>query len=170
MEISLHKRSRRTAWWLLVALAALSVTLVIAPAVLIFPFRYQTPLGVAASYEMQRLAPIVTLALLLPVGWLAGRIAGGLRRKWLSGSVLALLVALPLGAAWFARQNHFEWMFAPIADPAYVKAADASFVGDRDMMIAVSIGDDAVAYPVRQMAYHHLVNDVVGKEPVVSTY
>jgi hypothetical protein len=168
MEAS-RTRSRLTAWWLLVALAALSVTLVIAPAVLIYPFRYQTQLGVALSYEMRRVAPYLTLALLLPVGWLAGRIAGGIRRKWL-WAPFAILVALPLGAAWFARQNHFEWMFAPIADPEYVKAADASFVEGRDMMIAVAIGDDAVAYPVRQMAYHHLVNDVVGKEPVVSTY
>jgi hypothetical protein len=38
------------------------------------------------------------------------------------------------------------------------------------MVIAVEIAGDAVAYPVRQMAYHHLVNDVVGGRPVVSTY
>jgi hypothetical protein len=75
-----------------------------------------------------------------------------------------------LASAWFARQNHFEWMFAPLRDPAYAKAAEAEFVDGRDMMIAVEIGHDAVAYPVRQMAYHHLVNDVVGNEPVVSTY
>jgi len=161
--------SRRAAWLLLTALALLSLTLALAPAVLIYPFRPQTHLGVALSYEMRRLAPIVTLVALLPVGWLAGRIVGGMRRRWLSAPLL-VLVALPVAAAWFARQNHFEWMFAPIADAAYAKAADASFADDRDMMIAVAIGDDAVAYPVRQMAYHHLVNDVVGKEPVVSTY
>jgi hypothetical protein len=27
-----------------------------------------------------------------------------------------------------------------------------------------------VAWPVRQMAYHHLVQDTVGGVPVVSTY
>jgi hypothetical protein len=118
---------------------------------------------------MRRLAPLVTLVALLPVGWLAGRIAGGLRRRWL-WAPLAVLVTLPLASAWFARQNHFEWMFAPLRDPAYAKAAEAEFVDGRDMMIAVEIGHDAVAYPVRQMAYHHLVNDVVGNEPVVSTY
>jgi hypothetical protein len=32
------------------------------------------------------------------------------------------------------------------------------------------VNGDAVAYPVRQMAYHHLLNDAVGGVPVVSTY
>ena len=36
--------------------------------------------------------------------------------------------------------------------------------------MAVEAEGDAVAYPVRQMAYHHLVNDDVGTLPVVSTY
>jgi uncharacterized protein DUF3179 len=34
----------------------------------------------------------------------------------------------------------------------------------------VEIAGDAVAWPVRQMAYHHIVQDEVGGVPVVSTY
>jgi len=169
MAPSERKTSRLTAWALLATVALLSFALVAAPVFLIYPFRPQTHLGVALSYEMRRLAPAVTLVALLPVGWLAGRVAAGLRRKWL-WAPLVLLVALPVFSAWFARQNHFEWMFNPIADPAYAKATESSFVGERDMLIAVELGGEAVAYPVRQMAYHHLVNDVVGQEPVVSTY
>jgi hypothetical protein len=169
MEPTERKTSRWTAWTLLATIASLSFALVAAPVFLIYPFRPQTHLGVALAYEMRRLAPAVTLVALLPAGWLAGRVAAGLRRKWLWAPLL-LLLALPVFSAWFARQNHFEWMFAPIADPAYAKATESSFVGERDMLIAVELGGEAVAYPVRQMAYHHLVNDVVGQEPVVSTY
>ena len=47
--------------------------------------------------------------------------------------------------------------------------------GDRvpglgDVVLAVRVGDDAVAYPVRQMAYHHVVQDTVGGVPIVATY
>ena len=35
---------------------------------------------------------------------------------------------------------------------------------------AVLAGADAVAYPVCQIAYHHLVEDSVGGVPIVATY
>jgi len=34
----------------------------------------------------------------------------------------------------------------------------------------VKIGDEPVAYPIRIMAYHHLVQDTVGGTPIVATY
>ena len=36
-------------------------------------------------------------------------------------------------------------------------------------MAGALIGE-AAAYPIRQMAYHHLVHDTVGGVPVVVTY
>jgi hypothetical protein len=38
------------------------------------------------------------------------------------------------------------------------------------MVLALIFNDDARAYPVREMAYHHIVNDVVGGVPVAVTY
>jgi len=91
--------------------------------------------------------------------------------RWLGRIALVAVVVLALGAAWLGRQNHFEWMFGPLHRPAYARIHDASaFVDDADMVIAVEVRGDAVAYPVRQMAYHHLLNDQVGGVPVVSTY
>ena len=75
-----------------------------------------------------------------------------------------------LASTWFARQNHFEWMFNPLANTAYAKSNEAAFVGENDMVLAVEIKDEAVAYPVRLMAYHHLVQDTVGGTPIVATY
>ena len=81
------------------------------------------------------------------------------------------MALIPMFAAtWFARQNHFEWMFNPLPNPAYAKSNDAAFVGDSDMVMAVENQGEAVAYPIRLMAYHHLVQDTVGGTPLVATY
>jgi len=82
--------------------------------------------------------------------------------------VILLLPAL--AATWLARQNHFEWMFNPLPTPAYAKAADASFVNGDDRLLAVKINGESVAYPIRLMGYHHVVEDTVGGTPIVATY
>jgi hypothetical protein len=38
------------------------------------------------------------------------------------------------------------------------------------MVIAVRFGTDTRAYPIREMAYHHVVNDVVDGVPIAVTY
>jgi hypothetical protein len=93
-----------------------------------------------------------------------------LARHWWRKALMVIVLLLLLPPVWFARQNHFEWMFNPLRHSAYVKATDATFVRDSDMVLAVKINDEAVAYPVRLMAYHHLVQDVVGGTPICATY
>jgi hypothetical protein len=39
-----------------------------------------------------------------------------------------------------------------------------------EMVMAVRFGNDARAYPIVQMAYHHVFNDEVGGTPIVVTY
>jgi hypothetical protein len=156
--------------WAPAALVALGLFVWVAiPVVLIMPFKAQTPLGVALAYELRQSAPTVTLVGLIPLLLLLVRLARHVTRWW-QWAPLALLAALGGFPAWFARQNHFEWMFNPLPDPTYAPATLVDFVDDRDMVVAVEIGGDAVAWPVRQMAYHHLVEDKVGGVPVVSTY
>lgn len=159
----------RATWWLFTLLALSLAALALAPGVLIHPFRPQTPPVVAAAYFLRTHGPWITLAGLVASLALAARLARRLTRRW-HWAPLALLLALAGGSAWLARQNHFEWLFAPLSDPSYVRAAQADFMADTDMLVAVEIAGDAVAWPVRQMAYHHVLNDVVGGEPVVSTY
>jgi hypothetical protein len=90
-------------------------------------------------------------------------------RWWQKVGALSLLIVC-LFSAWFARQNHFEWMFNPLSKAAYVPSSKADFVESSDMVLAVRINGDEVAYPVRLLAYHHLVQDVVGGKPIVATY
>ena len=61
-------------------------------------------------------------------------------------------------------------MFNPLANASYAKANDATFMTEPDMVLAVESNGEAVAYPIRFMAYHHVVQDVVGGTPIVATY
>jgi hypothetical protein len=148
-----------------------TVSVVIVPVLLLRPFSPQTPAMVATAYALRTISPW-----LAPSGFALSAVLGGFylrrrpRRPQLAAAVLA--VAAAGGAAWLSFQNHFEWMFAPLPSAEYARARDTTFVNDADMVVAVEVelGDDAVAYPARLMAYHHLLNDEVGGLPVVSTY
>ena len=85
--------------------------------------------------------------------------------------MVVLIALLPFaGASWFARQNHFEWMFSPLTDPAYVRGAAADFVNAGDMVLGVVVNGDAAAWPVNQLGYHHVVTTEVGGVPIAATY
>jgi len=164
-----YRRRRHVAWITLLVIVLTVVAMVAIPVWLIQPFRPQSERAVAISFVLHRWAPVVTLlgslASLILVIWL-WRGAGRWWRK-----ALLLITFLPLlPATWFARQNHFEWMFNPLANAAYAKATEAAFLTDADVLLAVSINGEAAAYPIRYMAYHHLVQDVVGGTPLVATY
>ena len=67
------------------------------------------------------------------------------------------------------RQNYFEWMFQPITAAGFVSPSN-SRLGDKEMVMAVQIGSEDRAYPIVQMAYHHILNDTVARVPIVVTY
>jgi uncharacterized protein DUF3179 len=160
---------RRRVWVALLVIVLVGLAMVLVPVWIIQPFRPQSQRGVELSYALRRWSPIGTLvafaAALMLVVWLWR----GSRRRWSKAALIIILMPL-LAATWFARQNHFEWMFNPLANAAYAQASEAGFVADNDMVIAVENNGEAVAYPVRVMAYHHLVQDVVGGTPIVATY
>ena len=161
--------NRKAAWLILFLLAAAALAISAIPVWIIQPFKSQTARGLLVAYTLKRWSPLVTAVGLIIVLALVLFLWRGARRWWLKAA-LVVMVAFTLGSAWFARQNHFEWMFNPLPDPTYAPATLVDFVEDRDMVVAVEIGGDAVAWPVRQMAYHHIVEDKVGGVPVVSTY
>ena len=161
--------SRRGTWASLLALALVSLALVLVPVILIRPFSPQTPGSMELAFTLRRWSPFMTLAALAVTLFLAVRLWNPGRRTLARGGVV-LAVALAGLAAWGARQNHFEWMFAPLPGPGFVRAADAGFAAPGDMVLSVNLSRDHVAYPVRQLAYHHLVEDSVGGVPIVATY
>ncbi len=160
--------SRRAAWIILLVIVLIALAIVVAPVWIIQPFKPQTTRGLEISFALRRWSPLVTLIALAVALLLVGLLGRGSR--WWSKGLLVLIMLPLLASTWFAHQNHFEWMFNPLANSAYAKPSEATFVGDSDMVLAVENNGEAVAYPVRLMAYHHLVQDTVGGTPIVATY
>jgi hypothetical protein len=163
---------RAGTWTLLGLLLFLCAAVVVFPLIIIRPFVHQAALPLNLALLAQRWGQWITL-----VGFLSGVIL--VARSWARRSerfgILkdALLVATLAGlglCAWASRVNIYErLMFRPLGNVRMVSAA-ASSVRPDDMVIVVSINGDDRAYPVLEMAYHHVVNDVVGGVPIVSTY
>jgi hypothetical protein len=155
---------------LLVLFAALlAATLVLVPVWLLHPFRQQDPGDVALAYTLRRWSPVLTLLILAIVAPLVLWSWRAAQRWWQRAGLAAALVAAGV-MAWLARQNHFEWMFGPVDRPDFVAASAVGFLDDEDMVLGVTIGGETAAYPVRQLAYHHVLHDVVGGKPIVATY
>jgi hypothetical protein len=161
--------NRKTEWLALLAIAFVAVAFVVVPVWIIQPFKPQTARGVQLSYTLRLWSPLVTILSLASCLFLVASLWQGSKRWWKKAFLVVVLIPL-LASAWFARQNHFEWMFNPLANAAYVKADQAAFVTDSDIVMAVESNGEAAAYPIRQMAYHHLVQDTVGGTPIVATY
>ena len=159
---------RRAAILIPAALTAL-VALVVVPLAIDQPFGAQTPRMMAWAFALRRWSPLVTMAAAALV------IAAGVSlwrqtQRVVAKGALVAAILVSLATVWFARQNPFEWMFKPLPQARYVAAGDASFVADGDLVLAVTLGRDASAYPIRLLAYHHLVNDRIGRTPAVVTY
>jgi Protein of unknown function (DUF3179) len=161
--------SRKVAWLALVLIAGATLAIVLLPLWIIQPFSPQTQRGLEVSYAMKRWAPVLTLITAAAVLILIVCLWRGSRRWWRKALLMIVLIPV-LAATWLARQNHFEWMFNPLANPIYAKTSEAGFVDDSDIVMAVELNQEAAAYPIRLMAYHHLVQDVVGGTPIVATY
>jgi hypothetical protein len=82
---------------------------------------------------------------------------------------LAGLFLLAVAGAALTQINIFEKMFHPYGSPAF-RGADAVKVDPDDKVLAVRLGAEARAYPIRTMGYHHIVNDTVGGVPIAVTY
>lgn len=160
---------RKASWVTLLLLTLAGLAIVLAPVWIVQPFRPQSERDLAMAYAMRRWSRVVTVsasvASLILVVWLWH----GARRWWRKAALVAIVLPL-LVVTWFARQNHFEWMFNPLAQASYAKSNDATFMTETDMVLAVESNGEAVAYPVRLLAYHHVIQDVVGGTPIVATY
>ena len=171
-EPSKSRPRRRLAGVVLFLLVVTALALVIVPVWLIRPFVAQTPEGLAVAFGLRRWAPPATVLILLAglalavAVWRSGRRGG----RWGSRTLAVLALVPLLAAAGLARFNIFEKMFSPLGHASFASAADAKWVEEGDPVLAVTQGGEAAAYPIRQLAYHHIVQDVVGGVPVAATY
>jgi hypothetical protein len=154
--------------WIAFSVCALAaVAWFFIPAFIIRPFRYQAPRALFVAMALRQRAPLGTLIAALACFALAFALWRTATRWRKSILVLTLLVVT--FSAVMARVNYFEWMFHPIAGAQFV-AQSGSKLDPKEMILAVREGDDARAYPISQMAYHHVLNDIVGRVPIAVTY
>jgi hypothetical protein len=149
--------SRRLSPFLVAAL----VVATFAPALVAIPTLTQTPALLSFAHAAAVCAPPLSVlaAVLLAFQLWRARTWGG----W-------ALLGVTLICAWLSRVNMLEWMFSPAPGAETVDAAQFHDVRDGDMVIGVSIGGQSRAYPVRYLAYHHMLNDRLGETWLLPTY
>jgi hypothetical protein len=162
----MHPR-RYFLWFLFVPSALAAFAFFFVPFFIIRPFRHQSPSALTLAMALRQRAPWATLvaALLCLVFLLLLWQTADRWRKILLASVMFVVAC----SAVISRLNHFEWMFHPIDAPQF-ESASTSKLGNEEMLLAIRYGSDARAYPIREMAYHHILNDVVAGVPVAVTY
>ena len=167
MEPSLEPRSRPWIRAVFAVSAVVGIGLFLIPAFVIRPFRYQSPRALWFSLALRQHAAWGTLVAAAVCIGLA--LATWTRvNKWGKTSLAAALVLVAFSAV-MARMNYFEWMFHPIAAPGF-EAEAQSKIDAGEMIMAVRLGSDARAYPISEMAYHHVLNDVLNGVPITVTY
>ena len=168
-RLSNQTRTKRRVAWAVLFLSTLTViAIVFTPVFLIMPFKPQTARSLEISYLMRRWSPSLTLlASIVSVTLLLWLWRG---TRWWWRGLLTIVLAITFALTWLSRQNHFEWMFNPLPNATYATASDAGFISNDDRVMAIELAGEAVAYPIKLMAYHHVVSDTVGGIPVIATY
>lgn len=127
---------------------------------IIRPFRAQSAQELSLALYVRQVGPILAILCGIASIFVAWRL-----RRWPA----TVLCALTLAFAGINQVNIFEIMFRPDLKPVFARAVEAKLDGD-DMVLAVRLGNEAHAYPIRMLAYHHIVNDRVGGVAIVATY
>lgn len=68
------------------------------------------------------------------------------------------------------NENPTSRMFERLNGGQYVEASEAEHVADEEMVMGLAVDGQAVAYPVKMVSYHHIINERLGDEPYVVTY
>ena len=161
-------RKQRACTWFLTGLLSISFAFLTYPLYVIRPFRYQGPKELSLALDLLQARPWVqSFSVVLALAGLAWCWQVQQHRRRRIGALTAtLFVCLFAALSWV---NPEELIFQPIARPEFASVKESKVDND-DEVIAIKIGDAARAYPVRSIAYHHVVNDVLGQVPIVATY
>lgn len=116
--------------------------------------------GMVISSILKRTAPFLVLVALVGAGNSLAQVANGFD---LSGSLIPVREIRGGGPP---RDG-----IPALNDPARVSAGNAdTWLDEDDRVIGIALGDESVAYPIRILNWHEIVNDVVGGQAVAITY
>jgi hypothetical protein len=149
--------------WLTVA-----VILFVYPLYVIRPFRAQGASELAVALAMMHARPWA--AAICVAGSLATLLLYWRKEPRRPARLASLgCVAITALSAGLSFVNIYEIMFHPAGKPAFERVTENK-LGASEMVLAVHAGGTARAYPIRAIAYHHIVNDVIGGVPIAATY
>ena len=166
MQPSSGTRSRFL-WIVLAIIAFIGFQAFFFPAFIIRPFSHQSPRGLYWAMAIRHHAP--TVSLICSIACLILVIILWRRSTIFARAGLAALMVVITASAVLSRLNYFEWMFHPVESAKFENESDSK-LDNGEMILTVRYGADARAYPIREMAYHHILNDVVEGVPVAVTY
>jgi Protein of unknown function (DUF3179) len=150
----------------LASLAALALSLY--PIYVIRPFIEQKPGPLTRALWVQLHDKAILIAIFALISILA--LFVWRRAGWVAKLLLAPAIAVSLLAAGVSWVNPYEqMMFHPYGQPRYVAIQQAG-IDAKDMVIVVTLDGESRAYPIREMGYHHVVNDRLHQLPIVVTY
>lgn len=129
--------------------------------VVAIPMVHQTPALLEFAHACLAAALPLGLASAVAMAWRAWRARSA--RAW-------TLLGITLLCVWLAHANLFEWMFAPAHSAQFADIGEFHEIRDSDMVIGVVLGGQSRAYPVRYLAYHHMLNDQLGATALLPTY
>lgn len=164
---STEPRASRWVWSAFFLCSVAAIGLFFIPAFIIRPFRHQAPRALLVAMALRQRAPLGTLIAALACFVFALALWRRANR-WLKSVLVFALIVVTFSAV-MARLNYFEWMFRPIPGAQFVAQAQSK-LDSKEMIMSVRLKDDTRAYPISQMAYHHVLNDVVGDVPITVTY
>ncbi|WP_353071137.1 DUF3179 domain-containing (seleno)protein [Tunturiibacter gelidoferens] len=147
--------------------ALISAACVAIPMFVIRPFRPQGARELEIALTVRHAGPwlagvcVAVVLLVVFLLWKAARIGARI--------ALVCLLVLAFASVSFTHVNIFEKMFHPYDSPSFESAYEAKVDSD-DKVLAVRVGQEARAYPIRTMGYHHIVNDTIGGVPIAVTY
>jgi hypothetical protein len=137
------------------------------PAYIVRPFTHQSARGLLWAMDVHTRAPLISLVAVIVCLAVAFVLWPRLTLGRRALVVVCLLVAT--FSAVMSRLNYFEWMFHPVVQAQFEPESESK-LDPKEMILAVAYGEDRRAYPISQMAYHHVFNDVVGGVPIAVTY
>jgi hypothetical protein len=156
--------------WLAALMASLAVALFFLgyPNYVIRPQRFQGARELQAALTVLRFQHAAELlcAVVALVGLLIYLRSAPPRRARIGAIAAAVTV---LVSAALSHVNIYEVMFHPAGAPVFEYVQGSKLDGS-DTVLAIAVRSEARGYPIRAIAYHHIVNDIAGGVPIAVTY
>ena len=156
------------AWTGLTVLAVVNAAVIRISVEPLLALQAQDPALLALAIRIRDYAPlvaVVSFVLLLYFGLTLFRSPG-----WM-GRVLATALGLVVvGGAVTSIANLAEVMFAKAPEADFISINNQSDLKPDDMVIGVIIDGKPRAYPVRYLAYHHMLNDSFAGTKLLPNY